>query len=112
MTLAFLVLHYCSLAVLVLGYVQSMERGVASTLMAWGARLQLLTGLLLVMVAEMHHDANHVFIGIKLLIMLVILGLTEASHAQGKRGVVKPALLHTAAILVMVNVVVAYSLPR
>ncbi|AKT50121.1 hypothetical protein [Arsenicicoccus sp. oral taxon 190] len=110
MSIAFLVLHYLSLAVLVFGYVQSIERGAATTLMAWGARLQLLTGLLLVMAAEMAENANHTFIGIKLVVMLAVLGLTEVSHARGRRGETRPLLVHLAAALVLVNVVVAYTM--
>ncbi|MCH8612221.1 hypothetical protein [Arsenicicoccus dermatophilus] len=112
MTIAFLVLHYLTLAVLIFGYVQSIEAGAATKTMVWGARLQLLTGLLLTMAAEMAKDANHAFVGIKLVVMLAVVGLTEVSHARGRRGQVKPALVHAAAALVLVNVVVAYTMPH
>lgn len=112
MTLALLVLHYLTLALLVFGYVQSIEPGAATKLMAWGARLQLLSGLALVVLEEMEGNAPHMFIGIKLLVMLGVVALTEISHACGRRGEAKPALLHAAAALVVVNLIVAYTLPH
>ena len=68
--------------------------------------------LAVVVLEEMEGNAPHMFIGIKLLVMLGVVALTEISHARGRRGEAKPALLHAAAALVVVNLIVAYTLPH
>lgn len=113
MEIALLVLHYLTLVVLVIGYLQSMNPGHATPLMVWGARLQLLSGLILAGAASMGDDkVSPVFLAIKLLVMLAVLALTEMSAARARRGEGNPTLVHAAIGLVLLNVVLAYSLPR
>lgn len=82
-----LFIHFVSFAALLgslLGQINSPER-VVNTVTAWGARLALLAGLLLVGVLEADDfDVNHAKVGTKLVIALVVVGLVEANRKRGK----------------------------
>lgn len=71
----------------------------------------LVTGLILVGLGEsvdaLDKDYNHVKIGIKLVVALVVVALTEVSNARGRRGTAVAGLVHAAGVLAVVNVLVA-----
>jgi len=74
-----------------------------TTVMLWGARAQIITGLALVGVAyASDHEPDHVKIAIKLLLALVIVGIAESTRK-------KPAnwAFWTVFGLTIVNIVVA-----
>jgi len=75
-----------------------------TTVMVWGARAQLLTGLALVGVAYAgDHEPDHVKIAVKLVISLAVVGIAEATR---KKGAVAWAFW-TVFGLTIVNVIVA-----
>ncbi|WP_084078166.1 hypothetical protein [Demequina sp. NBRC 110057] len=80
-----LVLHLIGLAAILgpfLDQLRSDAKRVTQT-MVWGARAQIVTGLLLVGVAEMNdYDVDHAKIAVKLVVALAIAGLAEVA---GKR---------------------------
>ena len=108
MEIAALVLHYLTLLVLIVGYLQSMNPGHATPLMVWGARAQLLIGLAMVGVASSQSwELNHVWVAVKLLIAFVVVGLLEVAQSKEKKNEVAAPLVTGAAVLAVVNVAVA-----
>ncbi|MGC4174142.1 hypothetical protein [Demequina sp.] len=75
-----------------------------TTVMVWGARAQLVTGLALVGVAYANdHDPDHVKIAVKLLITLAVLGIAEATRKEDPM----PWAFWSVFGLTIVNIVVA-----
>ncbi len=112
MTLTFSLLsvaHWAALAAIVVGYTLSAGRGAINEIMVWGARVQLLVGLALVAVAEMGHvtPLDHAWVGVKLVVALAVVGCCEASRSRTAKGADGAVLMHVAAGLVVVNVLVA-----
>lgn len=106
--------HLLGLAALVGSYLVALTRRggplVPDQVMVWGARVQVVSGLALVGIAEAALDAevNHVKIGVKLVVALAVAALVEITAARGRRGeAVAPALVHAAGALAILNVVVA-----
>lgn len=93
------------------GTVSSGTGPVVSQVMLWGARAQLVTGLLLVGVAEGVLDdveLSKAKIGVKLVVALVVAACAEIAAARQRRGEQAPAaLVHGAGMLAIVNVLVA-----
>lgn len=108
------VAHMLGLAALVGGYLVAMTRSaeglVPNTVMVWGARVQLLTGLILVGIAEGALDAevNQMKIGVKLVVAIAVAALTEIAAAKARKGQpVAGGMVHAAGALAIVNVLVA-----
>ena len=85
------VLHLLGMAALVGGWAAYAWKGHDTVeLMAWGARAQLVTGLVLVGLAEsvssLGEDLNHAKIGVKLVVALAALACIEIGRARGRRG--------------------------
>ncbi|MFD0366255.1 hypothetical protein ACFQZZ_32880 [Nocardia sp. GCM10030253] len=82
-----------------------------SAVMVWGARLQIITGLVLVGMAEsidsLDKDLNMVKIGTKLVIAVLVAVFAEMGHGDAKRGKHVPWMTHAAGGLAIVNVFVA-----
>ena len=75
-----------------------------TTVMVWGARAQILTGLGLVWVAfASDHEPDHAKIAVKLVIALAVVGISEATRK--KRGVAWA--FWAVFLLTLVNVIVA-----
>lgn len=106
---ALTLLHWGGLALLVIGYFLSFNRGVISPVMVWGARLQLLIGLAIVAVVEMGAlmDLNHAWVAVKLLLAIAIVGLCEVAQSKAAKGENTPLFVHLAAAVTVVNVLVA-----
>lgn len=105
----FVVLHLLGMAAIVGGWL-AMRLGAPSSLVAmvWGARAQVLTGLILVALNELaHEDLNNVKIAVKLVVALGVAACAEIARARSKKGSEQPALLNAAAALTLVNVLVA-----
>lgn len=107
--------HMLGLAALIGGWftalVRSREEGLAAgSVMVWGARIQVLTGLALVGLAEavLDVDVDQTKIAAKLVVALVVAALVEMSAGRGRRGQgVPPAMVNAAGALAVVNVLVA-----
>jgi hypothetical protein len=110
--------HVLGLAALIGGYfalVWAAPRSanpafVPSVVMLWGARAQVLTGLVLVGLGEavIDRDYDHAKIGVKLVIALVVTALVEVTRGRGRRGQSFPASwVHTAGALAVLNATVA-----
>lgn len=103
------VAHFLGLAALIGGWVATKAGSSALSPIVWGARVQLLTGLLLVGVAEMSSDAqlNHVKIAVKLVISVAVVAAAEIAAGKAKKGEAKPQLVDAAGALGVLNVLVA-----
>ncbi|WP_299559360.1 hypothetical protein [uncultured Mycolicibacterium sp.] len=103
------VAHFLGLAALIGGYLAG--RPAVNTVMLWGARVQLLTGVILVGMGDAIDSLDKEFdwakIGLKLAITVVVVALTEVGRARTKRNEVLPALAHAAGALGVVNVFIA-----
>lgn len=108
------VAHMLGLAALVGGYLVAVTQradGVApNSVLVWGARIQLLTGLVLVGIAEgaLDSEINHAKIGVKLVVSLAVAALAEISAGRARRS--QPGvggLVHAAGALAILNVAVA-----
>ncbi|WP_328398318.1 hypothetical protein [Nocardia sp. NBC_00416] len=97
------------MAALVGGYAAG--RPTVNAVMVWGARAQIITGLVLVGMAEsltsLDKDLNMAKIGIKLVISVLVAGFAEISRADAKRGKDPAWMPDAAGGLAIVNVVIA-----
>lgn len=110
----FVLTHLLGMAAVVGGYLvfASQRADVANQVMVWGARIQFLTGLILVGIAEMTAKASlgpefHAKIGVKLLIALAVVALVEISCAKFRKQSPAPLLVHIAGGLAILNVFIA-----
>ncbi|WP_442941160.1 hypothetical protein [Nocardia sp. NBC_00403] len=103
------VTHLLGLAAVVGGYAAGQPN--VSTVMVWGERLQIITGLVLVGMAEsidsLGKDLDMAKVGTKLIIAVLVAAFAEMGHADAKRGKNVPWLTHAAGGLAIVNVFVA-----
>ncbi|QIS13076.1 hypothetical protein [Nocardia arthritidis] len=103
------VTHLLGMAAVVGGY--AAQRDTVSELMVWGARLQIVTGLVLVGMADGIHSLdkhpNMVKIGVKLVVALLVAAFAEMGHGDAKRGKPVTWMPHAAGGLAVVNVLVA-----
>ncbi|QEE60915.1 hypothetical protein FVA74_04455 [Salinibacterium sp. dk2585] len=108
------ILHFIGLASLLGGFLTQMsafktKSVVINPAILHGALTQLVTGLLLVTVAEMGDgDVNHMKIGIKLAVALAIYVIALVNR---KKKPVSSAVLGIIGALTLVNVVVAVVVP-
>ncbi|GAA1152464.1 hypothetical protein [Ornithinicoccus hortensis] len=109
-------LHFVGLVALLVGYVIAVTRKTEPVapgpLMVWGARAQVLTGLILVGLGEaaLDHDFNHTKIGVKLVVAIAVAALVEISNGRNRRGATaSPILVHVAAVLVIANMLIAFT---
>ncbi|WP_068402393.1 hypothetical protein [Kribbia dieselivorans] len=87
----------------------ALRGGAGSPLQAWSARIQLLLGLALTGLAEAGDaEVNHAKIGTKLVVMLAVIACAEIANSKAKKDVKTP-LAWVAAVLAVVNVVIAYA---
>lgn len=85
-------------------------RAGASTLspLVWGARAQLVTGIILVGIEEMAgDDVNHAKVGVKLLVAIGVAAAAEIANARSRRGGSPAQLTDAAGALAVLNVLVA-----
>jgi len=110
--------HVLGLAALIGGYFamvwgsarSSNPAFVPSVVMLWGARAQVLTGLVIVGLGEAVLDLSydHTKIGVKLLLALVVAGLVEVTRGRGGRGQsFSTGLVHGAGVVAVVNAGIA-----
>ncbi|MEV6067246.1 hypothetical protein AB0L82_11890 [Nocardia sp. NPDC052001] len=101
--------HLLGMAAVVGGYVASQPR--VSELMVWGARAQLITGVILVGLAEsidsLGKDPNMPKIITKLVVAVLVAAFAEMGRADAKRGKAVPWMTHAAGGLAILNVFIA-----
>lgn len=80
-------LHLVGMAAIVGGWLVVRRDRRMVPAIVWGARAQIVTGLLLTGLAEMGDDpVNHAKIGVKLVLGLAIAGIAESAAGKQKRG--------------------------
>lgn len=100
------ILHMIAMLAILVGPVIA---GRGHLVQVWGARSQLIIGLLLTGLAEAGDDpVNHAKIGVKLVIMIAVLGCAEIGNAKSKRGENGMTLAWAAAALALVNAAIAF----
>lgn len=106
-----LIVHLLGMAALVGGWFAGLPQPTVGRLMLWGARMQIVTGVVLVGLGEgvssLDIDPDRNKVGLKLLIAVAVLAFAELSRSRDKRGVGEPWLTNTAGYLAVLNVVVA-----
>ncbi len=105
-----LILHFIGLAGIIGGWIATVKAPQVNKAILHGSILQVVTGILLVGLREMEGEVemNHMKIGIKLIIALVIMALAivgtrKESKVPGSSG----ALAVAAGVLAIVNVAIA-----
>jgi hypothetical protein len=92
----------------IIGSAVFVARGVATPALVWGARAQLVTGLVLVGLAEMGDgDVNHAKVGVKLLVAIAVAACAEIAAAKAKKGGERPQLVTAAGALALLNTAIA-----
>lgn len=107
----FVLIHLLGMAALVGGYLVALPNLRVNDVMLWGARIQLLSGVIVMGIGEavssLDKDYNMAKIGIKLVISVVVVALVEIGRAGQSRDEAKPNLVHAAGVLAIINVVIA-----
>ena len=105
-----LILHFIGLAGIIGGWLATIKAPHVNKAILHGAILQVVTGLILVVMREFEDgfELNHMKIGIKLLVAIVVLvvaiiGVRREARAQGSTA----TLAHIAGVLGIVNVAIA-----
>ncbi len=104
----FVLLHLLGMAAIVGGWV-AVRRGAGPIApVLWGARAQLLTGLVLVGILESGTEGiNHAKIGVKLLVAVVVAGCAEMAAGRERKGGSRGTLLDAAGGLAVANAAIA-----
>ena len=105
-----IVVHLLGMAAIVGGWLAVLTSPRVLPSMLWGARLQVLTGLLLWGILESGaiedlDDPNRVKLTIKLLVGIAVAGLAESNVKKGDE--VNPRIVHLIGGLAVVNVAIA-----
>ncbi len=104
----FVVLHLLGMAAIVGGWIARTTGSASLAPLVWGARAQLVTGLLLVGLVEMNKEPlNHIKVGVKLLVALAVATCAEIANARARKGEDKRTLVDAAAGLAVLNVLIA-----
>jgi len=104
----FVVLHLLGMAAII-GSALFLARGTVTPYLLWGARAQLLTGILLVGLVQMNDEkVDNSKIGVKFVIALAVVACAEIAAAKERKGQgARPQLVMAAGVLALVNVLVA-----
>ena len=103
----FVVLHLLGMAAII-GSALFVARGTVTPALVWGARAQLVTGIILVgLVQANDEEPNNMKIGVKLLVAIAVVACAEIAAAKGRTGDERPQLVTAAGVLALVNVLVA-----
>jgi thiamine transporter ThiT len=104
-------LHLLGMAAVVGGWIAVRSGRTVIAPIVWGARAQLVTGLVLVGIASAIKDDEHTVdntkIAVKLVIALVVLAAAEIGSARGRKGQDTGSLLDVAGGGAVANVLVA-----
>ncbi|MBO0594722.1 hypothetical protein I2485_02260 [Nesterenkonia sp. E16_7] len=110
--------HLFAMATVIGGYLVVLRKPRPWPVMVWGARVLLLSGLLIVALGEAADiwgggDVNHLKIGIKLLVSLAVVATLEIAAGKSRRDdhAASQRLTHAAGVLATGNVLVAVLVP-
>ncbi|AQA22935.1 putative membrane protein [Rhodococcus sp. MTM3W5.2] len=105
----FVAIHLLGMAAIVGGYFAVLAEPRVSEVMVWGARIQFLTGLIIVGIGEGALDKEYITakIATKLVLSLVVVALAEIGRAKQKRGEANPNLAHAAGVLAIITALIA-----
>ena len=103
-----LVLHLLGMAAIV-GSAVFVARGAVTPALVWGARAQLVTGILLVGLLQADDEpVNNAKVGVKLLVAVAVVACAEIAAGKERRGEgARPQLVNAAGALALLNVLVA-----
>ncbi len=103
------VTHLLGMAAVIGGYAAGQPK--VNEVMVWGARAQIITGIVLVGMAEsidsLGKDLNMTKIGVKLVVSVLVAAFAEMGRADAKRGKDVPWMTHASGGLGIANVFVA-----
>ncbi len=104
----FVLLHLLGMAAIV-GSAVFVARGRSTPALLWGARAQLVTGLILVGIVEAGEDpVNHAKIGVKLVVAIAVAACAEIAAAKVRKGEGdRPRLVQAAGLLALLNAAIA-----
>ena len=104
----FVVLHLLGMAAII-GSAVFVARGAVTPALLWGARAQLVTGILLVGLLQANDDeVNNAKIGVKLLVAIAVVACAEIAAAKERKGQgASTQLVNAAGALALLNVLVA-----
>lgn len=104
----FVLAHLLGMAAII-GSAVFVARGRSTPALVWGARAQLVTGLVLVGLAEMGDGSvDHAKIGVKLVVAVAVAACAEIAAAKARKGDgERPQLVTAAGWLAVLNVAVA-----
>jgi thiamine transporter ThiT len=104
----FVLLHLVGMAAVVGGWLAVVRAPKIIPAILWGARAQVLTGLLLVGILDMGDDeVNNAKVGVKLIVALAVAACAEIASARQKRGEPNPTLVNAAGALAVLNTAIA-----
>ena len=104
----FVLLHLVGMAAIVGGWLAVARAPRVIPPILWGARAQVLTGLVLVGLLEATDEpVNNAKIGVKLVVALAVAACAEIGNARQKRGEANPTLVNAAGGLALLNTAVA-----
>jgi hypothetical protein len=100
--------HLLGMAAIV-GSAVFVARGVVTPALLWGARAQVVTGLVLVGLAQAGDDpVDNTKVGVKLVVALAVAACAEIAGGRERRGRgSRPQLVHAAGALALLNAAVA-----
>jgi hypothetical protein len=104
----FVLAHLLGMAAVV-GSAVFVARGVATPALVWGARAQLLTGLVLVGLNEMaDEELNNTKVTVKLLVSIAVVACAEIAASKERKGQgSRPQLVTAAGALAVLNTAIA-----
>ena len=104
----FVVLHLLGMAAII-GSAVFVARGAVTPALVWGARAQLVTGLILVGLAQAGDDeVDNAKIGVKLLVAVAVAACAEIAAAKERKGQgARPQLVNAAGALALLNTAIA-----
>jgi hypothetical protein len=104
----FVLAHLLGMAAII-GSAVFVARGTVTPALVWGARAQLVTGLVLVGLAQAEDDdVNNTKIGVKLLVAIAVVACAEIAAAKERKGQgARPNLVNAAGALALLNVAIA-----
>lgn len=106
-----LITHLLGMAALVGGWLSTLAQPRVTTVILWGARLQLLSGIVLVGMGEgvssLELTPDHNKVGPKMLVALIVVALAEISRGREKRGEGEAWMVNAVGYLAVLNVIIA-----
>ncbi|SES47233.1 hypothetical protein SAMN05216199_4034 [Pedococcus cremeus] len=104
----FVLLHLVGMAAIVGGWIAVARAPKVIPPILWGARAQVLTGLILVGLLEATDETvNNAKIGVKLVVALAVAACAEIGNARQKRDEANPMLVNAAGGLALLNTAIA-----